>query len=132
MSKRCSIFEINPAHKPIQDNSPIIVAHKTSACASEIRHDESFCFAVVSIRGTLSLEDCLTDFMCEPADINEWMTAAPSSELGRASSFTDDTPEVQLASRGDTITAHAGILEAAKAVVKDLQVIQQYIPLLHS
>ena len=59
--------------------------------------------------------------MCEPADINQWMTAAPTSELNRASSFTDDTPEVQLASRGDTITAHAGILAAAKAVVKDLQ-----------
>lgn len=57
--------------------------------------------------------------MCEPADINEWMTAAPAAER---SSFDDDTPEVQLASRGDTITAHAGILEAAKAVVKDIQV----------
>ena len=78
-----------------------------------------YVLAVVSIRGTLSLEDCLTDFMCEPADINDWMTSAPSS--GRAS-FDDDTPEVQLASRGDTITAHAGILEAAKAVVKDMQV----------
>lgn len=61
--------------------------------------------------------------MCEPADINDWMTNAPSADGGEAS-FNDDTPEVQLASRGDTITAHAGILEAAKAVVKDLQVIR--------
>lgn len=60
--------------------------------------------------------------MCEPADINDWMTNAPRAEGSELSSFTDDTPEVQLASRGDTITAHAGILEAAKAVVKDLQV----------
>ena len=56
--------------------------------------------------------------MCEPADINEWMTSAPAYD---GSDFTDDTPEVQLASRGDTVTAHAGILSAAKAVVKDLQ-----------
>ena len=29
--------------------------------------------AVVSIRGTLSLEDCGTDFMCEPVDLDEWI-----------------------------------------------------------
>jgi len=84
--------------------------------------------AVVSIRGTLSLKDCLTDFMCEPADLNEWMNSAPSSGTGwgsegRRGSFDEDaTPHVHLASRGDTVTAHAGILTAAKAVVRDLQV----------
>ena len=76
--------------------------------------------AVIAIRGTLSLEDCLTDFMCEPAALNDWIAGAPGSD--NPSSFDDDTPTVQLASRGNTITAHAGILSAAKAVVQDLQV----------
>ena len=30
--------------------------------------------AVLGIRGTLSLDDCLTDFLCEPADIDEWIS----------------------------------------------------------
>jgi hypothetical protein len=82
--------------------------------------------AVVSIRGTLSLEDCLTDFMCEPADLSDWMNSAPSGAAvwngGDSRGFDEATPDIQLASRGDTVTAHAGILTAAKAVVHDLQV----------
>lgn len=62
----------------------------------------------------------MTDFMCEPAALNDWIAGTPGS--GNPASFDDDTPAVQLASRGDTITAHAGILAAAKAVVNDLQV----------
>ena len=30
---------------------------------------------MISIRGTLSLEDCLTDFMCEPAELDDWLFA---------------------------------------------------------
>ena len=29
--------------------------------------------AVICIRGTLSLDDCLTDAMCEPAEIDDWL-----------------------------------------------------------
>ena len=76
--------------------------------------------AVLSIRGTLSLEDCMTDFLCEPASLNEWIAGIDGNK-DTPKSFNEEAPAVQLASRGD-ITAHAGILEAAKAVVKDLQV----------
>ena len=62
----------------------------------------------------------MTDFLCEPAALNEWIQGAGGKETPK--SFDDDAPAVQLASRGDTVTAHAGILEAAKAVVNDLQV----------
>lgn len=80
--------------------------------------------AVLSIRGTLSLEDCMTDFLCEPAALNEWIESGPKSDSRR--SFDEAPPAVQLASRGDTVTAHAGILEAAKAVVADLQVVSSF------
>ena len=79
---------------------------------------------MLAIRGTLSLEDCLTDFMCEPAELNNWISGAPGGY--NPPSFEDDAPAVQLAQRGNTVTAHAGILTAAKAVVKDLQVSETY------
>lgn len=37
--------------------------------------------AVLAIRGTLSLDDCLTDFMCEPADLEEWIVSAKPGGL---------------------------------------------------
>lgn len=37
--------------------------------------------AVIAIRGTLSLDDCLTDFMCEPADLEEWIASAKPGGL---------------------------------------------------
>ena len=62
----------------------------------------------------------MTDFLCEPASLNEWIAGIDGNK-DTPKSFNEEAPAVQLASRGD-ITAHAGILEAAKAVVKDLQV----------
>ncbi|KAK9802679.1 hypothetical protein WJX73_004994 [Symbiochloris irregularis] len=122
---------------------------------------------VLAIRGTLSLDDCLTDFMCEPADLEEWIVSAQPGglrELGRQSkdarpgrlrlpllsgfnldrrklaksrtqaeddagshahnppaNFSEDAPAVQLATRDAKSTAHAGMLDAAKAIVDDLR-----------
>lgn len=39
--------------------------------------------AVIAIRGTLSLEDCITDFMCEPAEMDEWLSTAATAHSGR-------------------------------------------------
>ena len=52
--------------------------------------------AVVSIRGTLSLEDCVTDFMCEPVDLDEWIKEVDASQGDR--SFSDRIPDVKPAS----------------------------------
>lgn len=53
--------------------------------------------AVVSIRGTLSLEDCVTDFMCEPVDLDDWIKEMDSSQGSK--SFSDRVPEVKPASK---------------------------------
>ena len=34
------------------------------------------CTAVLAIRGTLSLEDLITDFLCEPAALDDWIQGA--------------------------------------------------------
>ena len=36
---------------------------------------------VIAIRGTLSLDDCLTDFLCEPADLEAWIVSAKPGGL---------------------------------------------------
>lgn len=36
--------------------------------------------AVICIRGTLSLDDCLTDAMCEPAEIDDWLAISHPDE----------------------------------------------------
>jgi len=36
--------------------------------------------AVVCIRGTLSLDDCLTDAMCEPAEIDDWLAVVDGGD----------------------------------------------------
>ena len=41
--------------------------------------------AVLAIRGTLSLEDVLTDFLCEPADVEEWIVSAKPGALSELS-----------------------------------------------
>ncbi len=35
--------------------------------------DIQLCCEVVSVRGTLSLEDCVTDFLCELVDLDEYL-----------------------------------------------------------
>ena len=36
--------------------------------------------AVICIRGTLSLDDCLTDAMCEPAEIDDWLAVSHADQ----------------------------------------------------
>lgn len=55
--------------------------------------------------------------MCEPAALNEWLASGEA-----AVDFEEAQPAVQLASRTESITAHAGMLAAAKAVVNDILV----------
>jgi hypothetical protein len=47
------------------------------------------CCAVIAIRGTLSFEDCVTDFMCEPAEMDDWLNAAGTSHSGRLDNLHD-------------------------------------------
>ena len=42
--------------------------------------------AVISIRGTLSMDDCLTDFMCEPAEMDSWLSTAATAHSGKLGS----------------------------------------------
>ena len=38
---------------------------------------------MIAIRGTLSAEDLITDFMCEPADMDDWMSTAATPHFGQ-------------------------------------------------
>ena len=49
----------------------------TASCTASQMH---CCTAVLGIRGTLSLDDCLTDFMCEPADMDAWIREQQAHE----------------------------------------------------
>lgn len=51
----------------------------------------------MSIRGTLSLEDCVTDFMCEPVDLDDWIKEIDSSQQPK--SFSQRVPDVKPASK---------------------------------
>eukprot|EP00891_Asterochloris_glomerata_P009487 jgi/Astpho2/9487/fgenesh1_pg.00145_%23_78_t len=82
--------------------------------------DERSKAVVLSIRGTLSLEDCITDFLCEPAVLDDWIKEVGNSGASGAS-FEECAPPVQKADRDAQTFGHSGILEAAKAVVEDLQ-----------
>ena len=55
----------------------------------------TLCAAVLSVRGTLSLEDCVTDFMCEPVDLDEWIKEV--KQEGTPMSFNDRLPQVKAA-----------------------------------
>ncbi|KAK9805494.1 hypothetical protein WJX72_001323 [[Myrmecia] bisecta] len=74
---------------------------------------------VIAIRGTLSLEDCLTDALCEPAELDDWIKEVHQGSGPR--SFDSEVPPVQAADRETQTQAHSGILDCAKAVVADLQ-----------
>lgn len=45
--------------------------------------------AVIAIRGTLSADDLITDFMCEPADMDEWMSTAATPHAGQGQGSYD-------------------------------------------
>ena len=44
---------------------------------------------VIAIRGTLSMEDLVTDFMCEPAEMDDWLGTAATSHSGHFSQAHD-------------------------------------------
>ncbi|CAL8465267.1 g4802 [Coccomyxa elongata] len=44
---------------------------------------------VIGIRGTLSMEDLVTDFMCEPAEMDDWLGTATTSHSGHFSQAHD-------------------------------------------
>ena len=54
--------------------------------------DRSTKSVVAAIRGTLSLEDCLTDLLCEPAELDEWIRHVPGP--GPSRSFSGASPPV--------------------------------------
>jgi len=74
---------------------------------------------VLSIRGTLSLEDAMTDLLCDSARLDDWMKEVPSGST--PSTFTASQPPKREAGVDSKFAAHAGILDAAKAIVQDLQ-----------
>ena len=44
---------------------------------------------MIAIRGTLSAEDLITDFMCEPADMDDWMSTAATPHSGQGQGSHD-------------------------------------------
>ena len=52
--------------------------------------DKSTKSVVLAIRGTLSLEDCLTDLLCEPAELDAWLKQAHGP--GPSRSFSGASP----------------------------------------
>ncbi|KAK9847646.1 hypothetical protein WJX84_000251 [Apatococcus fuscideae] len=81
--------------------------------------DKSTKSVVLAIRGTLSLEDCLTDLLCEPAELDAWLKQAHGP--GPSSSFSGSSPPVSPVGRDTQRSAHSGMLDAAKAVVEDMK-----------
>lgn len=72
---------------------------------------------VIAIRGTLSMEDLVTDFMCEPAEMDDWLGTAATSHSGHFSQAHDPSGLVGSSqgmgffNRGDTghgSTCHRG------------------------
>ena len=56
--------------------------------------------AVISIRGTLSADDLITDFMCEPADMDDWMSTATTPHAGQGQGSHD--PHLSVGSSAGT------------------------------
>ena len=44
---------------------------------------------MISIRGTLSMDDLITDFMCEPADMDDWISTASTPHAGQGQGSHD-------------------------------------------
>ena len=95
------------SHQPGAQGAEAKLAYTSSSCMSTCQKapsvlvwqqsDIQLCCEVVSVRGTLSLEDCVTDFLCEPVDLDEWIKEVDSSQEPR--SFQDRVPEVKPASK---------------------------------
>ncbi|CAK0786854.1 hypothetical protein CVIRNUC_010068 [Coccomyxa viridis] len=55
---------------------------------------------VISIRGTLSADDLITDFMCEPADMDDWMSTVTTPHAGQGQGSHD--PHLSVGSSAGT------------------------------
>ena len=55
---------------------------------------------MISIRGTLSADDLITDFMCEPADMDDWMSTATTPHAGQGQGSHD--PHLSVGSSAGT------------------------------
>ena len=74
---------------------------RSTACTLSCKALSLLCVsAVISIRGTLSADDLITDFMCEPADMDEWMSTATTPHAGQGQGSHD--PHLSVGSSGGT------------------------------
>uniref|UniRef100_A0A061QLA9 sn-1-specific diacylglycerol lipase n=1 Tax=Tetraselmis sp. GSL018 TaxID=582737 RepID=A0A061QLA9_9CHLO len=64
--------------------------------------------AVLSIRGTMSVADCLTDAQMDPTPVGEWLAGVPPGDVKGGGGG------------GEEPHAHSGMLRAARAVLADL------------
>ncbi|KAI3429288.1 hypothetical protein D9Q98_005384 [Chlorella vulgaris] len=71
---------------------------------------------VVSVRGTVSMEDLITDLLSNPVDVENWVPdwvreeAQQRKDAGIAGDPT-----------GDSLKAHIGIVSSASAILKDME-----------
>ncbi|KAL6772208.1 hypothetical protein ACKKBG_A29375 [Auxenochlorella protothecoides x Auxenochlorella symbiontica] len=68
---------------------------------------------VLAIRGSLSLDDVVRDLLIEPASLDSWISSGKE--------WHGVIPEIAMAERNTEASGHAGILEAARATLMDLQ-----------
>ncbi len=80
--------------------------------------DPSTCSVVVAVRGTLTLADCITDLLCEPAEVSIPEAAeAPASSDGMSRA----PPEQQQQQQQQQWYAHRGMWCSSTAILKDLR-----------
>jgi hypothetical protein len=71
---------------------------------------------VVSVRGTVSMEDLITDLLSNPVDVATWVPDWVKAEAKqrRAAGAAGDAS-------GGSLKAHIGIVSSATAVLKDME-----------
>ncbi|RMZ52673.1 hypothetical protein APUTEX25_000792, partial [Auxenochlorella protothecoides] len=75
--------------------------------------DHAMQTVVLAIRGSLSLDDVVRDLLIEPASLDSWISSGKE--------WHGVIPEIAMAERNTEASGHAGILEAARATLMDLQ-----------
>lgn len=66
----------------------------------------------------MSLEDCITDVLFEPALLDAWL-APPAKDLGAAQPWAP--PPLVLTDQHVEMAAHSGFLEVATAILEDIE-----------
>ena len=103
-------------------------AQKRNVLPYFIALDHSKKSIVIAIRGSLSLDDVVTDLLFEPSDLDEWL----SRDCRREDDYWDlPPPQLRPASRSTKFAAHSGILEAARATLDDIRCVGRLRELLH-